>query len=173
MPAFTLWAPLLIINFAQGCSTLSNREKTLLQTASAGVVGGLVGSSLTPQGENQAAHAAMWAGISASVAGAFGLYVNSDERELHERSAQILALRKELSSMKGEDFNGEITPLADSKTSLESNLPSEYRKLIRPGGWTLYKKNEWVQVSETEMVHQDKRLILSPPSLNFGKISDQ
>ena len=63
MPDFLTWAPIILLILSQGCSTLSNREKTLLQMASAGIVGGIIGSSLTPQGENQAAHAAMWAGI--------------------------------------------------------------------------------------------------------------
>ena len=93
---------ILLISQIQSCSTLSNREKTLLTMGTGAVVGGIVGSLTSPNDESEIAHGAMWAGITAASVGVVSLFVFNDDKINIERERQVEVLSHEVAALRGE-----------------------------------------------------------------------
>ena len=161
--ALMLTVSVILTLAANGCATLSNRSKTLLLMGGAAVAAGTIGAMLAPLDENQGAHALLWGGSASAIAGVIGLFAFDEEearRAAEDRSAH---LQKELASCAAES-----TPelMATHPVGLEKPLPSQFRNLITPGQWSLYKVDRWTSASDSELVHQDLIFRFSQPQLN-------
>ena len=146
-----------------GCATFSNRSKTLLLMGGAGAIAASFGAAIAPEGENRGAHAFLWGGGAAALAGAIGLFAFDEEAKSKEAAARAERLQKDLAACTQESAP-EI--LATNQVGMEKPLPSKFRNLITPGQWSLYKVDRWVSSTESELVHQDLVFRFSQPQLN-------
>lgn len=151
------------------CASMSGRDKTLALMGVGGVVGGILGGVTTPDDENSSAHIAMWAGIGAALTGVTALFVYDDDKKTKERERQIEALHGEVAALRGET-SSQLTSkeLFRSKSTLEEDVPKEYRSLVKPGGWSVYQVDQWVDSGDHMKIHQDKIFKLEPPQMNVG-----
>lgn len=146
------------------CST--NRGKTLLGMGVAALAGGTLGALTAPQNERAEGHALMWAGLSSGTAGALGLFVFDEEAKSNELHRQNDVLMKSLNALNGEgdDPSGQL--VYESNSPFGKDVPSEYRGLVKPGRWSVYKLNRWTVNGENTLIHQDKMIQLEPPTFS-------
>lgn len=147
---------------SSGCATMSNRSKTLLAMVGTGIIAGSIAASKAPDDESSVAHAAVWGGTTAAVAGAVGLFLFDEQAKSQEAERKLQVAQHELDAFRGESSTDAQHPYAQSDSSLERDLPSEYRSLVRPGKWSIYKVNNWTLQGENTIVHQDKILRIEP-----------
>lgn len=148
-----------------GCSTTS-KSKTLSYMGGAFLGGAAIGASVAPEGDNRSMHGALWGSAASAIVGATLIYLSDENSEIKEKDYQIRELTSRLNESKGIDQfeakNGE-------SSFFESKLPKEYRHLVEPGKWKVYKINEWKKVSESEYIHQDKLLEIEPAKIKIEK----
>lgn len=157
-------ASVVIVSIALGgCASMSNRTKTLITMAGTGIIVGTIAANKAPIDENPLAHAAVWGGTSAAVAGAISLYVFDEQKKSEELERKLGVAQRELDSLRGEGPGLSQIPIAQSDSSFAKDIPAEYRSLVRPGGWSLYKINNWIVQGENTLIHQDKLLRITPP----------
>jgi hypothetical protein len=115
-----------IIIYFTGCSV--KPKKALTETLIATGVGVAAGVLLTPKGESQLAHGALWGASSGAIYSGIALYRMSKNLKKQE-SEKVRRLSIELSKYKSQ-FDPE---LIESGVGLkESPLPSQLRNFIRP-----------------------------------------
>lgn len=154
---------ILLTQINTGCATMSNRTKTILSMIGVGVVAGTIAANIAPKDENPVAHAAVWGGGAAAVTGVAGMYIFDEQKKREELDRKLEITQKELSAFRNEsETNG--TPVeVESESGLSRDLPTEYKGLVRPGKWSIYKISNWVSQGENSLVHQDKILRIDPP----------
>lgn len=148
-----------------GCAT-GFRKKTLSYMGSAFVAGAVVGSSQTKERDNKYMHGALWGSAAATVVGAALVYAYSETYEVRERDNKIKELEQKMADFKN---NSRISTEDGSSTFLEANLPPEYRHLVAPGKWRIYKVDEWKKSNDGEFVHHDKILELTPATVTIDQ----
>jgi hypothetical protein len=146
-----------------GCSTMSNRTKTLLLMGGAGLAAGTAGAVLAPPGERPALHGVLWGGAAAAGAGAAGLFLFDEQARREAAELRAAKLEKELTGF-GDDVPPEL--LATNRLGVEKPLPAKFRHLVTPGQWSLYKVDRWVSSTDSELVHQDMIFRFNQPQLN-------
>ncbi|MEK6706671.1 MAG: hypothetical protein AABZ06_12875 [Bdellovibrionota bacterium] len=153
----------VILIFASGCATLSNRNKTLMAMGLTGAAAGTVGAILAADGENKLAHGALWGGVGAATTAALSLFIFDEEAKRKEAELKATKFEKELAA-----FRDDNTPelVGSNRIGLEKPLPGRFQHLITPGQWSLYKVDRWVTFGESELVHQDFIFRFSQPQLN-------
>ncbi len=161
MRAMTGMLPILILT--SSCATMSNRTKTILTMAGAGIVAGSIGAYFAPSDEKSYAHAAMWGGSAAAVSGLVSLYVFDEQSKSEELDRKLKLAERENRSLRGEGDVSRTQMIYDSDSSLERDLPPEYRSLVQPGKWSVYGVDQWVMSGENEIIHQDKKVRLILP----------
>lgn len=147
------------------CATMSNKTKNLLLISGAASVGATVGALTSPQGESTLGHAMLWGGLAAAGAGTVGILVNDDTKKLEEFQRQLEVAKKENAALKGEAATDAVDLEAQTTPPIGKDFPSEYKHLVQPGKWAIYKLNKWVMHGENTIIHQDKMIRLIPPSL--------
>ncbi len=155
-----------------GCATMSNRTKTILTSVGAGLVAGTIAANLAPKDENPAVHAAVWGGSTAAATAIAGLFVFDEQKRSDELNRKLQIAESELSALRGESSEKEARLIYDSDSAMGRELPNEYRNLVRPGKWSLYRVNQWVAQGENTLVHQDRILQIQPPQFQNPMVTE-
>jgi hypothetical protein len=163
-----LWALLLILFVGSGCSTLSNRQRTIAAMFLTGSIAGTVGALSAPQNESAPAHAALWAGSAAAGAGLVGLYAFDEDARSKEFERKLKVVTEENQALRGEAEGAPVSPLAEAASPFGKELPPEYQRLVRPGRWSVYKLNQWIMSGENTLIHQDRMVKIIPPQFSGG-----
>lgn len=119
-----------ICSASLGCATLSNRQKSILTTVGAAALGGGIGYMTAPEGTLPVAHAGLWAGASAAVAGVASLFIFDSEKDKQALQDSNRKLDIEIKELKASIEPQLIEEIPEAKLS---NLPSEIAKVVRPG----------------------------------------
>lgn len=143
------------------CAT--NRAKSLTFMAAVGGAAATAGALSAPPEEQSGMHAVFWGAVGAAVAGVVGLFVFDEQSRSEELERKLEVSKRELDAFRGEMDGTSQSSLIQSDSALGKNLPPEYRDLVKPGKWSLYKINTWVSQGENTLVHQDKMLRIEPP----------
>ncbi len=152
-----------LLTVTPGCATMSNKTKTILSMIGVGFVVGTVAANVAPQNDNPTAHGVMWGASGAVVTGIASMYLYDDEGKKKEAERKLEVAQKELSVFRNEsEANGSPVEV-ESESGLSRDLPTEYKGLVKPGQWSVYKINNWVSQGENSLVHQDKILRIDPP----------
>ncbi len=145
------------------CASLSNQTKTVISMVGAGLVVGTLDANLG-EGKGSFNSRSMAVGLgAAAITGVGALYYFNDEGKKIEAERQLQVVQKELGALKGESLDADGSAEITRDSGLRRDLPPEYRNLVRPGGWTLYKTNSWVAQGENTLIHQDRILKIEPP----------
>ena len=154
-----------VASSATGCAT--NRAKTLLLMGGVGVVAAGAAYVMTPQDERPEMHALYGGAIGAAAAGVAGLFIFDEQKRSEELDRQATVMRRELEAFRDEG-GGSHEPrlLYETSAPFGKDIPGEYRALVRPGHWSVYRLNQWVSQGEGAMIHQDRMVKLVPPQLN-------
>lgn len=163
-----IWALLLILFVGSGCSTLSNRQKTIAAMVLTGSIAGTVGALSAPKNESAPAHAALWAGSAAAGAGLVGLYTFDEEARSKEFERKLKIVSEENQALRGEAEGAPVSPLAEAASPFGKEMPPEYQRLVRPGRWSVYKLNQWIMSGENTLIHQDRMVKIIPPQFSGG-----
>lgn len=155
-----------IVLAQSGCATMSNRTKTLLFMGGIGVAAASVGYVVAPQDTRPEMSAAYFGAVGAAAAGAAGLFIFDEQKRADELERQNEVMRKELSAFREEGGSSrEPQLLYETSAPFGKEIPTEYQGLVRPGHWSVYRLNQWVQQGEGTVIHQDRLLKLVPPLL--------
>jgi hypothetical protein len=160
----------LLLLSLSGCATMSSRTKTILSMIGVGVVAGTVDANI---GENRGSFNShsMAVGLgAAAITGVGAMYYFKEEERRIEAERQLEVAKKEISSLRGEDSGAEAGQELNREFGLRRDLPPEYRGLVQPGSWTLYRTNTWVAQGENTLVHQDRILRIDPPRFQNPQI---
>lgn len=155
---------------ASGCASMSNRTKTILTMAMAGVVGGTVGALTAPPDESIVGHAALWGGSAAAVLGVASLFVFDEHAKSKELERQNTSLKKEIDTYRSQGGAGGTEEIVfESGAQFGKEIPDSFRALVKPGKWRIWKLDKWVNGGENRLIHQDKMVEIVPPMLTpFG-----
>ncbi len=156
----------LTLTFLSGCAT-TNRGKTIQAAIASGAMGVLYGQTRT---EFKAQNSVMYGSIAMASATLIGLYVFDEEKRSEAFRQQSLALQVKLDG-DPMHMNFQNSPRLESQglsTFSESELPSEYQHLIRPGGWKVFEINRWVKKGTNRLVLESRLLEFTPPTIQSG-----
>lgn len=147
------------------CSCAStNHTKTLITMGVMGAGGATVGAITAPINENAAAHALLWGGVAAAVAGAAGMFIFDEEKRSDALLRENETIKKTLDALHGASQSPVL--LYETLAPLGKDIPSEYQSLVKPGRWSVYGLNQWILQGENVLIHQDKMMKLLPPEFN-------
>jgi hypothetical protein len=155
---------LLMLVFLTSCAS-TNRTKTLGMMFATGIAAGAGGALASPSTDRPEGHALLWAGIGTGVAAALGLYIFDEQSRSEELQRQNDVLKKSMAALNGGD-SAPAQLLYETKAPFGKDVPAEYRNLVKPGSWSVYKLNQWITQGENTVIHQDKMIKLLPPGLN-------
>ena len=154
---------LIFTIIASGCASMPNRTKTILTMVGTGLIVGTIAANRAPVDENPGTIGFLWGGNAAAVAGIISLYVFDEQHRSEVLEKQLSSSQKEVDVLRGEGEGASRAPIFDSETGLERQLPKEYRGLVQPGKWSIYKIDNWISQGENTVVHQDKMVRIIPP----------
>lgn len=157
---------LVLLLTLTSCSTMSNRSKILTSIAVSGGAGAIAGAISAPHDEKKIGHAALWGGLSATVISILGLYLFNEQAVSEECSRENDHLKKQIHMLHDDSVESGETLLFQSSKAFGRELPNEYRNLVKPGEWSIYKIDQWINQGENTLIHQDKLIKISPPHLN-------
>lgn len=143
------------------CSCATTYRGKIVQNALIGAaVGVLVGQSKeTHKGPNSI----MYGSLGASIGGLGTVYYLDPDKEVDSLKSVNAELAKALA-----ESSGSKPPMLDYKgpaLSAPNKLPEKYKSLINPGEWAVYTIDEWEQIDESKMIHKDKMIQITPPTL--------
>lgn len=138
---------LSLIFFLQGCSTTSNRQKTLALTAVAVGAGYVIGQQ---KQSNKDANSLLYAGILGTTAAVAGMYIFDEEKKSEELRAENLRLKTQLDDF--EHATGDSSKFSYNSIFTNSDVPEEVKNLIKPGQVKTYKLNQWVREGNNRLV---------------------
>lgn len=158
---FVVWISIQLL-----CSCAStNRSKTLITMSLVGLAAGAVGALTAPQNEQAALHGAFWGTVGAAASGAAGMYIFDEQSKSEDLEKENLVLKKTLDALRGDSVGAEQKLLYQTSAPIGKEVPTEYRNLVKPGRWSVYQLNSWVEQGENTIVHQDRMMRLDPPAL--------
>jgi gas vesicle protein len=104
-------------------------------------------------------HAKMYAAAGAAIGGAATVYLTDSAQEETRLRAEIVKIQADLEQA--------TKPQVEATTSglMNSKVPEKYKAMINPGEWVVYNMDQWIEDSENHLIHQDKMMELTPPSL--------
>jgi hypothetical protein len=162
----------ILCNASSGCATWSNKEKSIFTTAIAVTGGSVIGYLTTPKdGSSKLGHAALWGGVSGTVAGLSSFYIFDEQKRSEEFERQIRVLKMEIEASRDELTSNNSDLLTEGSSLNGKSLPDEYKGLIKQGKWQLFKINRWRNEGENSVIHEDRMIKLIPPHLNPKRIS--
>lgn len=146
------------------CAT-TNKTKTVIAMIASGIVAGTIDANLSDHGGSFNSHStAVGLGV-ASLVGVGSMYYFDDEKKRIESDRKLEVAQQEIRALHGEEeLNSNATA-----SSLEKDLPSEYRSLVKPGKWEIYHLNNWVSQTDGTFIHQDKMIRITNPTFQPNK----
>lgn len=149
-----------------GCATMSNRTKTLLLMGGVGAAAAAAGCAVAPADTRPEMSAAYFGAVGAAVAGAAGLFIFDEQKRADELERENSVMRKELAAFRDEGGTTQEPQLLYETTApFGKDMPAEYLGLVKPGRWSVYRLNQWVNQGEGTIIHQDRLVKLVPPQL--------
>lgn len=146
---------LLPMLFFASCAT-TPREK-IMQNIIVGVVTGFaVGSQ---RKDNSKAFGLLYGGMAGATAGLATAYLSNDDSENERLFAENKKLKTDLEKVYSPSLVYEGNGMMNAK------VPEKYKAMIQPGEWKIYAYDQWVEDGENRLIHQDKIMELTPPSL--------
>ena len=147
------------------CASMSDRTKTIIGMIGVGIVTGTIAANVAAQkGESTAANGLVWGLGAAATTGAASLFIYDNENKRIEAERKLEVASRELNNFKESSGNG-TEKLFESNSTLESNLPPQYKGLIEPGKYSIYKTNHWVSQGDNVLVHEDVLVRMVPAQL--------
>ena len=161
---------LLSCALLSGCATTSNRTKTLLAMAGAGLAGGGVGYITTPEGTANEPHAALYGGLAAATAGLIGLFIFDEEKRASHLKNQNEIIKRELDACRGNSGESLANVISSSgELHFNKEVPPALRALVAKGRWESRKFKDplegWVFKSNTYAVRECEDFTIIPQSL--------
>ncbi|MBL7557609.1 MAG: hypothetical protein JNM24_17400 [Bdellovibrionaceae bacterium] len=139
-----------------GCSSLSTKEKVVLNSTIAGAAGYTYGEHKeTNKNSNALLYGSMFA-LGASIA---SIYFFDPDSEKEKYRTESIELKKKLDEFQNPRLVVETNSFQTGK------VPLKYKNMIEPGSWKIYEIDEWVEDGENRLIHQDKLMELTPPLL--------
>lgn len=146
---------IVLVLMLSGCAT-SSRDKIYEKMGIAALVGVAVGQA---QPNYKATYSTMYAGVGAATAAALSLYLDDPYKESVRLRDEVKVL-----TSKFEQFeNGKV--VKQGPATFGAKVPDKYKGLIQPGEWRIYEIDQWVESDDNRLIHQDKIMELTPPSL--------
>lgn len=142
-----------------GCATTPTEKvyRNMLVAASLGVLAG------QSQPEYKNTHSTMYGGVAASIAGALTLYIENPDKETKKLRDEIVLLTNNQNQFE----KGKVVNRGDA--IFDAKIPEKYRSLVNPGEWKVYEIDQWQEEGENRLIHRDRVMELSPPSLVPGR----
>lgn len=155
----------LVVATLTGCAT-AKQKKALQTMAVSGLVGGVLGASLAPKGDNETAHAALGAAIGAAAGGAFSLYYFDDSKEIANLQKEKVELVEKIKELAKYDKKG---ILAQGQYNFFARRPpKEFSDCVKPGYWEVLKEKELTDEdgeAGQSFVRKGKKFRIVPPEL--------
>ncbi len=139
-----------------GCAISSVKNKLYRDM----VIGAAIGAIAAQQkNENKAAYTTMYSGIGAALGAVVSVNLNDPDSE-------NLKLKNQISKFEA-DLEASLRPKLEFTSSgmMNSKIPDKYKTMINPGEWRVYRLDQWVEDGENRIIHQDRMMELTPPSL--------
>jgi len=131
-----------------------------------GAAAAAAGYAVAPNDTRPEMSAAYFGAVGAAVAGAAGLFIFDEQRRADELERESNVMRKELAAFRDEGGpSKEPQLLYETSAPFGKEIPAEYQGLVRPGHWSVYRLNQWVNQGEGTVIHQDRMVKLVPPQL--------
>lgn len=154
---------LIFVLASLSCAT--NRKSSLALISSSAATGAIAGTVTAPEDENPGMHGVFWASALAAVAGVASYYIFDSEKELEETRNMNIELAQKLDRT----IRGETPPsTAGTASFAEKDFPKEFRKLVIPGQFRVYKIDKWVPEGKNRLVFKSKAIEFDPPRLKGG-----
>lgn len=147
------------IYLATGCAT-TIKGKVIQNAMIGAAIGVLIGQNME---KHKTANSVLYGSLGAAI-GSIGTtqYIDPD-KEVDSLKSVNAELAKALA-----ESSGSKPPMLDYKgpaLSAPNKLPEKYKSLINPGEWSVYTMDEWEQIDESKMIHKDKMIQITPPTL--------
>ncbi len=153
----------LLVIMQTACS--SSIKKNLAIGAAAGALGGYIYGQ--NKSENKDTYSSYYSAIGATIGVATTVFLKDPDKENQELKAETEKLKSELSQFQDTHI------LHEMPGTLSSKIPTKYKNLIQPGEWKVSAIDQWIEDGENRIIHQDKIMELTPPTLkpnsNRGK----
>lgn len=139
-----------------GCAITSVKNKLYRDM----VIGAAIGAIAAQQkNDNKPAYTTMYSGIGAAIGAVVSVNLNDPDSE-------NLKLKNQIAKFEA-DLDASLRPKLEFTSSgmMNSKIPDKYKTMINPGEWRVYRLDQWVEDGENRIIHQDKIMELTPPSL--------
>ena len=146
---------LILTNVFLSCAS-SPKEK-ILKNMLIGAATGFALGQLKP--ENKTGYGLLYAGAGASLVGATSVWFSDIDSESERIKSDNQKLKNELDKIYSPNLTHESSGMMNSK------IPDKYKSMINPGEWKVYSLDQWVEDGENRLIHQDKMMELTPPTL--------
>lgn len=133
------------------------REKTLSLMLSGVAAGAAYGAT---RQEMRKENAFIFGGSLGLLAAGLGLYLFNDDERLSQMEKERDYLKTEL------EKKSKGTLIKELPATFSAKIPKQYLPLVRPGSWKVMEVDEWVEDGENRLIHQDKVMELTPPTLS-------
>lgn len=148
---------------AQGCGSLSIKEKVFRNTAIAAAAGYALGSQ---KDSNQVAYGTMYSGIAAAATALGSIAFYDPDTEIEKFKTKTIEMAKSLDNFgTGPARSPSLGFSGSSSLNSFGNMPEKYRSLVNPGEWRILAIDAWEQIDETHLVHKTEMLEINPPKL--------
>jgi len=138
-------------------SCASTPRETIMRNIIVGVAAGYVVGNLRK--ENSKAYGLLYGGIAGTAAGLATAYLASSDSE----NERLLAENKKLKTDLEKVYSPELVHAGTGM--MNAKVPEKYKAMINPGEWKIYAYDQWIEDGENRLIHQDKIMELTPPSL--------
>ena len=149
-----------LLFLSSACAT-SNKEKSLLVIGGGAALGAAYGAS---RPEEKSKNAVLYGSLVSAGAAVASLFIFDSDKESADLKAETEELRRA-----NELLKLEVSPKlhAQGSSLLGAPVPSELRRLVKPGGWKRYKLDRWVQDDGNENIwfRQTEMFEVTPPSM--------
>lgn len=145
----------IVLCLSAGCATTTS-GKVYQNMALAGAAGAIYGST---QQDYKTTQAVLYGSLAAAIAAATTIYFEDPDKEQ-------IRLRNELKSLKAKlDQINEPKLVGVEPATFGARIPAKYKNMIQPGEWKVFELDQWVEDGDNRLIHQDKVMELTPPSL--------
>ena len=149
----------LLIPICVSCAS-SRKNKITTGMAVSFVTGYAAGQSSAPDGENKNMHGALYGSAFSAIVGATLIHFFNESEELKETKNKVIELSDRI---KNQNRN-KVTVNRGLVSSKTDQLPSDIKKLIKPGTWKLFEIDEWIRKGNV-LIHRDRELHFEPSKL--------
>lgn len=146
---------LMIILHLIGCAS-TYKGKVFQSSLIGGFIGGTYGAS---REEAKDKNALMYASIGALTGALLTAYLDDSDQKISDLESRNKKLNIEIEEIQNPRMVYQFPATFNGK------IPEKYKKLINPGEWRVSEIDQWVEDDENKLIHQDKIMELTPPSL--------